>query len=58
MLASGGSYARAAAKYTQAIVLLASLDSNNVVSSSSLFVKRAACLARYCYHFFPEPYGR
>ena len=51
MLASGGSYARAAAIYTRAIVLLASLDSSNVVSSSSLFVKRASCLARYDHHF-------
>ena len=55
MLAGAGSYARAAAKYTHAIVLLASLDSSNVVSSSSLFVKRAACLAKYCYHFFRDP---
>ena len=57
MLASGGSYARAAAKYTHAIILLASLDSNNVVSSSSLFVKRAACLARYEHHFVGDPQG-
>ena len=55
MLASGGSYARAAAIYTRAIILLASLDLSKIVSSSSLFVKRAACLARYDHHFVVDP---